>query len=132
MAVRDFQLAEFIRTIHKTFLTKHSPYPIVLWTKAIYKCNSRRSGKCQRTGNILQHSNHRSGVYCSIKHKFCYYSKHCLAGDETKTGRKKQRAQVLRSAELRITMLRKKMFRKTEIRKIKEGHQPTNARARKL
>ena len=35
MAVRDFQFAEFIRTINNKFLIMKSPYPIVLWTKAI-------------------------------------------------------------------------------------------------
>jgi hypothetical protein len=35
MAVRDFQLAEFIRTIHNKFLIMYLPYPIVLGTKAI-------------------------------------------------------------------------------------------------
>jgi hypothetical protein len=35
MAVQDFQRAEFIRAIHRKFLIMHSPYPMVLWAKAI-------------------------------------------------------------------------------------------------
>jgi len=76
MAVRGFQLAEFIRTIHNKFLIIYSPYPIVLWTKAIPIAAVEGAVNVKEPGTSFQRSSHRSGVCCDIKYKFCCYSKH--------------------------------------------------------